>query len=145
MRSSAGDTRDACATLTAREIADQLGVEMKDGVRSGDSPNASDCTWESVDPMKGAAVIVTVEPYDEYSFQVWHGMATPEHPEVPLSGIGDEAFVVGGAILGGITVLRMGDIQVQMQVIGTMLDQAIVAAARAPLAALVVSRISNAQ
>ncbi|HXG39484.1 MAG TPA: hypothetical protein VNJ28_00945, partial [Candidatus Limnocylindrales bacterium] len=132
---------DACSALTVEEIEAQLGVEMKDGVPSGDNPEISTCTWESVDPRKGAAVVLTIEPYDPDMFEKWHDLATAENPEIPLPGIGDEAFVIGGTVLGGLTVLRKGGTEASLGVIGAFLDRAVVEAARAPLAALVASRI----
>jgi hypothetical protein len=132
---------NACAGLTSQEVADALGVEMKDGVQAA-SGQGTTCTWEGVDPLDGASVILTVEPFDETSWEVFHEIDTDEIPTQPLAGIGDEAVLVGGTILGGLVAIRKGSTQATLQVLGVLMDdQSVVDAAKEPLARLVASRM----
>lgn len=137
-----GSAADACAVLTPAEIEAELGVPMKEGVLDEfGGGSAADCTWESEDPTKGASVLVTIEPFDATTWELYFKLGTEDLPTVQLPGIGDEAVLVGGTILGGLVAVHKGSTLAEIQVLGVFLDQDVVEAAREPLARIVASRI----
>jgi hypothetical protein len=121
---------DPCALLTPSEIEAGLGAPVKDGV-AGTFETLATCQWVGQDEFSGIEVNLTLEPYDDDTWQEWLTMGGSGDPTIALPGIGDETIRVGGAIYGGTIVVHVGDWTAVFDATSVLLgDDAIDAASR---------------
>ena len=133
-----GDLGDPCALLKTDEVTAAFGTPMKDGVKD---PSTGDCTWDPVTSTKGGTVIITLKPFDAGDWAVYTQLGTADKPSTSIPGVGDEAILVGGTVLGGLAAIHKGAKIAEVQVLGTFLDAATTEQARTTLLHLIASRM----
>ena len=94
---------DACALLTSGQIQTVLGVTMTPGQPLTPTIRSS-CKWleSGVDPFKAKTVIVSIKSVQAY--EVGKSLTGGNFKMTPLSGIGDDAYMISGTLSYGATV-----------------------------------------
>lgn len=128
-------TPAACGLLTSAEIGSTLSVSIGAGVPLRSSTTSS-CKWEQqgVDAFRAVTVIISTK--SAQAFEVGKSVMQP----VPVSGIGDDAYLTGKSISYTVLSIKKGQTALTITVRG-LKDLASVQSAERALGKVAVAKL----